>query len=222
MKRYLLFLAALLTQQLAYGQLIERNFFGDLEYSSRNGEYKATLEKDVFDDLIYTDNQRNKVTFEKDYLHWEYGDMLENEREERMFLMDLVRQYRRESNYKATYEIDVFDNLIIEDNRDYKLEIGEDIFGNVTREESINGRKTSFTKEKNGGLVYESNNENASLRKDIFDRWIYEDSRENKLEFGKSTWDRLVNKYGDNEVIFSQLMNELLFFRDTPKRRTGR
>ncbi|WP_162633179.1 hypothetical protein [Echinicola strongylocentroti] len=222
MKRYLLLLTAFLLQQLAFGQLIERNFFGHLEYSSRNGEYKALLEKNVFDNLIFTDNQQNNITFEKKYLHQEYGDMLKNEREERMFLMDLVRQYRRETNYKATYEIDIFDKLIIQDNRDYKLEIGEDIFGNVTRTESINGRRMAFTREKNGGLSYESTTEKASLRKDIFGHWIYEDSRQNKLEFGKATWDRLIHKYGGNEVIFNQLMNELLFFKDTRKTRNRR
>ncbi|GGF22204.1 hypothetical protein [Echinicola rosea] len=222
MKRYLLLLTAFLLQQLAFGQLIERNFFGDLEYHSRNGEYKATLEKNVFNDLMFSDNKHNKITFEEQYLHWEYGDLLKNEREEHMFLMDLVRQYRRESHYKATYQIDIFDNLVIEDNRDYKLEVGQDIFGNITHEESINGRRVAITREKDGGLIYESNRQKASLQKDIFDRWIYEDSQNNKLIFSNASWANLARKYGNNERIFQHFMNELLFIQKNHQSRPRR
>ena len=222
MKRYLLLLTAFLLQQLAFGQLIERNFFGDLEYHSRNGEYKATLEKNVFNDLVFSDNMHNKITFEEKYLHWEYGDLLKNEREEHMFLMDLVRQYRRESHYKATYEIDIFNNLVIEYNRSYKLEVGEDIFGNITHEESINGHRIAITREKDGGLIYESNSQKASLQKDIFDRWIYEDSRENKLVFTNTSWANMERKYGNHERIFQHFMDELLFIENNPSPRIRR
>ena len=39
---------------------------GELEYSSN--EFRATLGKDIFENVIYKDNRGNKVTYSKEFL----------------------------------------------------------------------------------------------------------------------------------------------------------
>ena len=42
---------------------LKRNIMGELEYSSN--EFRATLGKDIFENVIYKDNRGNKVTYSK-------------------------------------------------------------------------------------------------------------------------------------------------------------
>ncbi|WP_186754319.1 hypothetical protein [Echinicola salinicaeni] len=212
MKNFWAFIFLLIgVSNLAVGQSIQRDFFGDLEYVSRNGHFKAKLDRDIFESLVYTDDNENKVTFEKEYLDEIYGNELNTEQGESVFFIGLVRQYRRDNGYIAKYTIDVFDRVVIEDNRQNKLVEGKDVFGNYTREEIRNGRRVYVKKELDGGLVLEMDQEKASLKKNIFDKWVYQDSRGNKLEFSRGTWKALNDRYGNNEDIFNFLTNELLY-----------
>ncbi|WP_215224501.1 hypothetical protein [Echinicola shivajiensis] len=212
MKKYWIFVLLFIgVSKLAIGQSIQRDFFGDLEYVSRNGDFKAKLDRDVFKSLVYTDDNGNKVTFEKEYLDEIYGDILKTEEEERDFLLNLVRKYKREEGYVVKYTIDVFDRMVIEDNRENKLVEGKDVHGNYIREEKRNGRRIYVKKELDGGLLLEMDKEKASLRKNIFDKWVYQDSRGNKLEFSGATWKALNDRYGNNEEIFNFFTNELLY-----------
>ncbi|MBD8487977.1 hypothetical protein IFO69_04370 [Echinicola sp. CAU 1574] len=211
MNKYLLLFFLIGLCQTGLGQHIERDFFGELVYRSPRGGYEANLEKDIFKDLNFTDNQGNKVTFKRKYIEQEYGDMLDNEHDEKVFFISLVREFRREKNYEAVYSIDIFDQLIIEDNRNNKIKEGKDIFGNYNREEIRNGRRIYIQKEPDGGLRFENDHEKASLEDNIFGEWVYEDSNGNKLEFSKKTWKELKHKYGNNEAIFDFFLNEFLF-----------
>lgn len=76
-----------------------------------------------------------------------------------------MRENRRDENYKASYKIDIFDKLIIEDNRGYKLEEGKDIFGHNNIEEQRNGVKSSLKRNIHGYLEFQEGRDNASLKK---------------------------------------------------------
>lgn len=208
MRKPLLLLVLLISLTSTYAQQIETDKFNDLKYSSKGRDYTAKFEKNIFEDLIFTDNHDNNVTFEKKYLQREYPGIHADKFLKTKLFRDLIRQYRREHKYRATYKIDIFDQLIIEDNRGYKLSQGKDIFGHEQFEEELHGVRTSIKRNLRGGLEYKSGSENASLHKDIFGKWIYEDSLGNKFQFAPSTWDKLIRRLRTDQEVFWNLINQ--------------
>lgn len=222
MRKFLVVAVLFLMAQLSYGQEMERDFFGDLIYKSVRNGYSASLKKDVFDAYVFTDNHQNKLTYGKKYLRLEYEGGIQGDEEERMFFWELIRQYGREHDYQATFQVDVFDRVVIEDNRDYKLTEGKDIFGNQVREETINGDRVKISEGMDGSLSYSANDLEASLKKNIFDQWVYSDSKGNQLEFSPESWHSLNARFGDNKQLFGFITNMLLFEQDLPRRRPSR
>lgn len=210
MKKYFALSILLLANLSIYAQRIETDIFNDLTYESRDGRYRAQLKEDIFENLIFTDNNRNKITFKKEYLSSQFGNTLKNPREKADFFRSMVHRYGQEQGYEATFSVDIFDKTIIEDNRNNRIEYGTDIFGNPTYKERINGIESSINKDLMGTLTYRSHGQEATLREDIFHKWIYEDSKGNKLEFSTETWYMLRRKYGNDEDVFVFLRNEFL------------
>ena len=126
-----------------------------------------------------------------------------------------LSKYNTEQNYKATYSVDIFDKVVISDNRGNELEIGKDLFGNRTYDETkSNGVKLSIRRDIFGHLEYKSDQFQATLKKDIFDKWIYADNTGNKLEFSVSTWIMLQNRYGNDEDVLRYLIHEFVLNRE--------
>lgn len=190
---------------------IQEDIFGNLESISNDKSYKAKLERNIFDDLVFTDSKNNKLHFEKKYLEREFPGVLADKKKQSEMLTRLIRENRRQSSYSAKFSIDIFDNLIIEDNQGYKLKRGTDIFGNENVVEEYGGTKTSFKRTLNGGLEYIDGTEKASLSKDIFDRWIYKDSFGNEIQFGKSSWERILRRYHSEESVFNGLLDDYFY-----------
>ncbi|MBL1410183.1 hypothetical protein [Sphingobacterium faecale] len=213
MKKLIIILAMLLSSSLLFAQrgTVDTDIFGNLQFKSIDGQYKASLEKNIFDDLVFTDSRKNKLHYEKKYLDkMEPGLRADKEAQARM-LRRLVRENKRSSEYKATFKIDIFDKTIIEDNKGYKLEEGKDIFGNTNIQEQLNGTKSIFKRNLRGGLEYTEGRKTASLEKDIFDRWIYKDSFGNEIQFGKETWRRILKQYGTDEKFFWDLLDRWFY-----------
>jgi lipid II isoglutaminyl synthase (glutamine-hydrolysing) len=208
-KIHLLLLLLLVSFQLR-SQRMDNDIFGDPQYESRDLSYKANLKKDIFDNLIFTDNNKNELKFEKKYLDAFYPNILTNGEAKFDFFRHLVSTYRQDAGYKATYSIDIFDAVIIKDNRDYELKMGKDIFGNATYEEKGNGDQFSIRKNLLGELEYKSNRLNAKLKKDILNRWEYSDDSGNTFEFGEATWNMLKHRFGTDEDILMYLIRELV------------
>ncbi len=190
---------------------VETDIFGNLDYISKDGKYTATLEKNIFDDLTFTDSKNNEVVYEKKYLDRTYPGIRQNKKMKTDIFYELLRQNRKSEGYRAKYQIDIFNKLIIEDNRGYKLEEGKDIFGHDSFEEEINGEKISVKRNIHGDLEFTSGKDKASLKKDIFDKWIYEDSIGNRFQFGERTWTRLIRKFRTDENIFRILIDQYFF-----------
>ncbi|TDS12327.1 hypothetical protein [Sphingobacterium paludis] len=204
---FLLYACCTFSQQAA----IQRDMFGDLNYQSRDGDYQSTFKKNVFDDLIFTDNRNNKVTLEKKYLIATYPGILGNENMKRELFNELIRENRRSEGYVAKYSIDIFNKLIIEDNKGYKLEKGKDIFGHDQIAEEVDGVKSSFNKTLNGTLEYTYGNDKASLKKDIFKKYLYSDSFGNELQFNEKTWRTLTRRYESDEEAFMSLIDHFFY-----------
>ena len=69
MKKILLAFVCLTFSLTSYAQSnvsIETDIFGDI-IGSTNG-VRSKLEKNIFDDLIFSDNNQNKITYKKDFL----------------------------------------------------------------------------------------------------------------------------------------------------------
>jgi len=137
MKRLLIILFLAATSLQIFAQHLEVDIFGNLQYEPREGSYKAYLKKDIFNNLIFSDNNDNELTYEKKYLDLKYKDVLRNKEAQADFFRYLIHKYRLESQYKAKFSVDIFDKIIIEDNRNNKVEFGKDIFGHPTYEEKI-------------------------------------------------------------------------------------
>lgn len=211
MRKVLLVLLLVVAGMQVFAQKIETDVFDNLVYQSQDERYKAYLKQNIFDDLIFSDSNGNEVIFKKKYLDLEYGDLLNKPEEKLDLFTSLIHEHEFDRGYKAKYAVDIFDKLVIEDNRNGKVEIGEDIFGNETYEEEFNGEKRSVKRGLNGELKYDASNEDATLQKDIFDRWTYSDSLGNEFKFSRETWRGLKKRFGSEENIFHYLINEFLY-----------
>ena len=205
-----LFIAGLLfVATETQAQKIEKNYREDWTYS--HNRYDAKLEKAFFGGLDFSDNNRNKIEFSKEYLNLEYSGILEDDELQQLFLMDLVKKYKYTNRYTATYEVDMFGKVTIKDNQGNKIEYGTDLFGNKIYEDKKRGIKYSIGKDLMGNYNYKSGRESASLKKDIFDKWMYTDSFGNKLEIAPETWGRWIAQFRDEEGVLFYLIT--LFFR---------
>ncbi|GAB2552225.1 hypothetical protein [Rufibacter soli] len=210
MKKYPLILLLLALSLHLQAQRIQFDIFGDLQYASQDQRYTATLKKDIFGALIFSDNSNNTVTFNKEYLDLKFKGLLQDEEAKRDFFKSLIGENKVKKGYQASHVVDIFGNVVFQDNRNNKIEIGKDIFGNSTYEEKRSGVHISMKKDAFGNLEYTTNKEKAYLKKDIFNKWNYTDSSGNKFEFGAKAWARLTYLYSTEEDIFFYLINEFL------------
>ena len=218
-KSIILFILAVTCNQL-FAQRYDTDIFGDPNYQSSDLRYQASLKKDIFDNLTFADNRSNEVKFEKKYLDAFYPNMLGNPESKLDFFRYQVSKYSNEQGYKATYSIDIFDKVVINDNRGRVLEIGKDIHGNATYDEKRNNKNISIRRDIFGNLEYKTDQIQATLKKDIFDKWIYGDNTGNKLEFSIMTWNLMKRRFGSEEEILLYLINE--FVPDRGRRYTKR
>src|SRR5690606_21533924 len=213
MKRFIVILALVLSFSVLFAQrgAIDTDIFGALQYRSADGRYKASLEKNIFDDLIFTDSRNNKLQYEKKYLDKAEPGLRGNKDAQMRLLRRLVRENSRHADYRATFKVDIFDKTIIEDNKGYKLEERKDIFGNINVEERVNGSRAQLKRNLRGGLEYTREKDNASLEKNIHDQRIYKDSFGNEIQFGKETWKRILDQYGTDEEFFWELLDRYFY-----------
>ncbi len=192
---------------------VQTDIFGALEYIDKNKSYKAYLKEDIFNNLIFSDNNKNEVTLEKKYLDKYFKEIRTDKEKKKDFFYDQVRMYRYKEGYKARFSIDIFDAEIIEDNKGNKVEKKKDIFGNSIYKETSKGKDILIEKTVNGGMKFQDGGLSASIKKSIFGKWHYEDSTGNDFEFSSSTWSKLTARYKNNEGIFFYLINAFLNYR---------
>jgi lipid II isoglutaminyl synthase (glutamine-hydrolysing) len=212
MKNYFLIILLTIISLQTHAQRIRFDIFDNLEYESRENRYKAYLKKDIFNNLLFSDNQANELTFMKKYLDLTYSNSLEDEEDKIDFFRNLIDTYGFESGYKATYTVDILDKVIIEDNRNSRIEIGRDIFGNATYDERTNNIRTTIRRDLFGNLEFRSGRDQANLKKDIFNRWRYTDSSGNDFRFSTSSWDKLLHLYISEEDVLYFLVDKFLYY----------
>lgn len=209
MRKYIACFLFVIASLHGQAQKFETDIFNDLKYESQNGIYHASLKKNIFDDLIFSDDKDNTITLKKKYLELKYGNSLEDSVKLDLF-KSLIYEVHHQAKYHETYSVDILGKIIIEDNMNRKVEIGRDIFGNQTYTEENNGQRSAVNKTLSGALEYKSNDGQATLQKDFFDNWVYKDSRGNEFKFSRDTWNGLKNRFGTDECILFYLVEEFL------------
>jgi hypothetical protein len=172
----------------SYSQKIETDIFDDLKYESRDRSYRASFKKNIFDDLQFSDSNGNNITLNKKYLDLIYDGILKDMDAKSELFMQLIYKHRHDNRYKARYSVDIFDDVVIKENK---------------TEKSIKGRI-------NETLEFNSDNVNATLQKDVFNKWVYKDSHGNEIKISKETWKSLINRYRTKENILHHFVQDLL------------
>jgi hypothetical protein len=125
------------------------------------------------------------------------------------FFRDQIAQYRSAENYIKTYSIDIFGKEIITDKKNNRVESGNDIFGNYQYEENYQTIKTNVSQDNLGVWSFKRNNQLASLKKNIHQRWEYSDSFGNKMEFSEKSWDKFKKDHGSEKNIFLNIIENI-------------
>ncbi|PXV61893.1 hypothetical protein CLV62_12448 [Dysgonomonas alginatilytica] len=164
---------------------ISTDIFGDLQY--RNKDFKASLKKNIFDDVIYSDSKKNESKYSKE--QWaELLEKFDGDRED-CFIW-LIRTHRGDENKKTEHQVNIFGDKITKDN---------------------SGNSETYKRNIFGDLVYEnSNRQQAKLRKNIFDEMEYSDSKGTTRKYKTNEWEKLLEKYHDEEAIFRILVRKYL------------
>ena len=163
---------------------------GELEYSSN--EFRATLGKDIFENVIYKDNRGNKVTYSKEFLgKLRRGGHKGDSDVEEFLLLGLAKDVGKKKNYTEEYTVDIFGNV------EYK---------------NSEGRRVSIKKDMFDGFEYKDNQGvSLSIRKDIFDHVQVNDGRGNNVDIGRDIFgdlqvkDNKGNKWSVERDIFGDL-----------------
>lgn len=166
---------------------ISTDIFGNLEYSNHYG-FKATLIKNIFDDITYSDSNNNEVKYSKE----QWAELINDFRGDREYCFAWhIRRYKGSQNEKSEHTVNIFGDKIYKDNA---------------------GNSETYKKNIFGDLVYEnSNDQKAKLRKNVFDEMEYSDSKGTIRKYKMNEWENLIYKYGTEDAIFRILIRKYLF-----------
>lgn len=215
MKKIFTLLVCLFSLNVLLAQRISvtTDIFGDLQYSDDDMKYKATLKKDIFDALIFTDNKQNSITYEKKFIDIKFPGILSNKQRKTDMFMDLIREQFDNQKYVTKYSVTIFDKVLIEDNRGYRFEQDLDMF--VRQGQNQGGNNANkygrIKKDAYGNLSLRDGRETASLIRDNRSNWSYEDSLGNRFEFGRKTWNQLMRRYRSAEDVFLSIVDEYFY-----------
>lgn len=200
MKRALVLLGFMIVAVFSYSQEgIEMDIFGDLKYSSPSGDYTAALKKNIFDDLTFSDNNNNKVVYEKKYLDYKYNGQVKQYDDKLFFFLMLIHRFKVEKNYEAKYTIDIFGKVDITESRT--------IYGSSDNQHEA---QLSVHRTFDGIYVYEYANKRATLTKDSFGNRYYSDNMGNSVKIDYNTFPVLVSKHGNAENVLRFFVNTFM------------
>jgi len=203
----LLFFCSLFT----YGQRIQKDVFDDLVFTS--DRYEAKLKKNIFDDLTFTDSNKNTIEFNKAYLEKKMGVNYKETDTKSMFFQDLVLDYMQIRGYEASYKVDIFGTLTITDNQGKSITSKEDSLGNIRIEKKASDIESKIQKEYNGDLVYQSKRQSATVKQNFEGDRVYTDSNETSIELKKGIWEQLEKRYQTENGVFIHLLEEFLLLK---------
>lgn len=202
---FLLFSISSLAQSIA----ITTDSRGNQQYLSEGDSYRATLSKDIFDKLIYTDNQGNKISRSKEYLQLKHPSAVNNPSGERIFFEEMINTFRYVNDYVASYSVDIFDNISFTENKPLRPQYPE-----AHPEGHYPTPSTNYHIDRNrdGSYSFQTRRrrEEALLKIGFSNCWVYTDSKGNELKFSGASWEDLMCTYGNPENLFLFLIDSFL------------
>lgn len=191
-------------------QKIEKNIFNNYEFCTEDKKFCAALQKDIFNNINYKDDQKNTITYNREYVSKYFPDLFKVENFTVDFFSGLLEEFKYENNYSRTYEIDIFNKEIVEDNKNNKSVLYKDIYGKYQYEQTFDNQKINISEDFNGNFNYKSGNRIANLEKDFNGLWKFEDNSGTQMEFSSATWSLLNKRFGDKRNIFNYLIANFL------------
>lgn len=179
-----------------------------------NNNYEAKFKKDIFNARIFSDNQGNQLSYDEKYLAKIQNNPFRNSKDQYKFFTNLIDRLSSEKNYKVDFELDIFNKVIVSDNRGFKRESNDayylmpdfNVVEDTSLDEDIRIRRIS-----NAEYIYRDGNEFAKLFENKTKRWTYEDSLGNRFQFSPSTWRKFLQHYKSEEEILRHFIYDNLF-----------
>ncbi|MFG5858889.1 hypothetical protein LDB17_11890, partial [Dysgonomonas sp. Shenzhen-Wh21] len=155
MKRiYIILVSALISMSLYSQSVRDREVRKDFSMD----KYQSNISRDIFGYLQYEDRRGGKASLKKDIFdNWIYSDNRNNEvKYSKEYWNSILQDFHQNDKRIFQWLIEMY-----ADQSNYKEEYKVDILGYQQ---------------------YENNKgQRASLKKDIFDAWVYSDSRNNEI-----------------------------------------
>lgn len=192
----------------------EIDIFDSWIFKTNENNYKAEFKKDVFNARIFSDNQGNQFSYDEKYLAKIQNHPFRNSKDQYKFFTNIIERLSSEKNYKVDFKVDIFNKVIVSDNRGFKRESNDayylmpdfNVVEDTSLDEDIRIRIIS-----NAEYIYRNGNEFAKLFENKTQRWTYEDSTGNRLQFSPSTWRKLLQRYKSEDELLRHLIYEYLF-----------
>jgi len=192
----------------------EIDIFDSWIFKTNENNYKAELKKDVFNARIFSDNQGNRFSYDEKYLGKIQNNPFRNNKDQYKFFINLIDRLSSEKNYKVDFKVDIFNKVIVSDNRGFKRESNDAYYlmpdFNVVEDTSLD-KDIRIRRISNTEYIYRNGNEFAKLFETKTQRWTYEDSTGNRLQFSPSTLRKLLQRYKSEDKLLRHLIYEYLF-----------
>ncbi|MFR3216712.1 MAG: hypothetical protein ACLTWE_06570 [Dysgonomonas mossii] len=178
MKRiYIILVSALISMSLYSQSVRDREVRKDFSMD----KYQSNISRDIFGYLQYEDRRGGKASLKKDIFdNWIYSDNRNNEvKYSKEYWNSILQDFHQNDKRIFQWLIEMY-----ADQSNYKEEYKVDILGYQQ---------------------YENNKgQRASLKKDIFDAWVYSDSRNNEIKYSKEYREDMLrySYYDDMDAFF--------------------
>ncbi len=201
MKKYILFSILLLIASQSFGQALDITVDsrGNYQYLSDKDNYRANMDKSFSGSLTFYDNRGNKVSRSDRYIKLKHPGLYGNKDAEHNYFIEMIKDFRFENNYVASYSADIFDKISFSENKQREY---------ANRPPAQNSDLIS--RNRNGSLEFRNRRANAIFEKDFFNNCIYKDSNNNEIKLSSKTWEVMIREYGDDICVFSFLIDSFL------------
>ena len=192
---------------------IETDIFGSITATTKG--VKSKLEKNIFDDLVFTDSNNNQITYKEDFIKKVLQVSPSNKNLQRDIFYRLVLYLRDKQNFREVYEVDFFDRVKISNSQGDNITIDLDMVTNQDRsfwrkkyatqtaEAPLHGQ---IRQDALGNLTYRYHNSWAKLSKDTQDGWEYEDSNKNRVHYNSRARKQLTSVHQGEQNFFTELI----------------
>ncbi len=185
--------------------------------NSTQSGVKRKLEKNIFNDLIFSDSNNNKITYKSDFIK-KVLKISANDTEFKQSLFSSLTYFLNDKkNYQETFDVNIFDQVIISSNTGDKIQIDLDMVSDEDRflwtnkykiinNQSVDTPKFNIKRDAFGNLSFKDYNTWARIVINNYGEAEYQDSYKNTVRFNSRAWKKAVRNAGGDDVFFEYLL----------------